>query len=62
MKDLRKIIIEKGIKQMDVAKAIGVTACNMSLYLSGKRRIPSDKLPGLARVLGCTIDDLFEKE
>lgn len=50
-----------GIKQVDLAKILGVGQPSLCAWESGKTQPTADKLPALAKALGCTIDDLFEK-
>ncbi|WP_245946699.1 helix-turn-helix domain-containing protein [Paenibacillus cellulosilyticus] len=58
---IRKIRVEKGLKGNFIANQIGVTPSALSKYESGERKIPSDKLPGLAVALGVPIDLFFDK-
>ena len=58
-----KILREKvGITQMKLAEDIGVTQACVAMWETGKAFPNSDKLPKLAEVLGCTIDELYGKE
>ena len=58
IKDLRE---KKLIPQKELAKSMNVAPSTMAMWESGKRQPRADKLPELARVLGCTIDDLYDK-
>lgn len=51
-----------GIKQVDLAKILGVGQPSLCAWEAGKTLPTADKLPALAKALGCTIDDLFEKD
>lgn len=52
-----------GLTQGEVAARMGYQSASIvTLWESGERKPPSDKLPQLARILGCSIDDLFPKE
>ena len=51
-----------GIKQVNLAKTLGVGQPSLCAWEIGKAQPTADKLPALAKALGCTIDDLFEKD
>lgn len=51
-----------GVSQTDLAKTLGCGQPNICAWESGKSQPTTDKLPALAKALGCTIDDLFEKD
>lgn len=46
----------------DVANRVGVAECTVSLWESGARKPRTEMLPKLAKVFGCTINDLFEED
>lgn len=48
-----------GLSQMDVAKALGITAGAVSMWEIGMTRPKSDKLVALADILKCTVDELM---
>ena len=54
--------MSKNMTQEDVAKEMGVKRNTISMWESGASAPTADKLPKLARILGCTIDDLFRDE
>lgn len=39
---LHQYIKDKGVKQAAIARAIGITAPQLSIYLTGKTRMPAD--------------------
>lgn len=49
-----------GLTQEALGKLVGVEQHTVSQWESGCRMPRADKLPRLANVLGCTINDLFE--
>ena len=50
----------RGLTQGQLARAMGYHSQSIvAMWESGERKPPSDKLPRLARVLGCRIEDLF---
>ena len=51
-----------GIKQVNLAKTLGVGQPSLCAWETGKAQPTADKLRALAKALGCTIDDLFEKD
>lgn len=58
---LGKLRREKGLTQTFIASKLGVKQNTVAQWESGKRNPPAAKLPELARLLGCTVDELFEK-
>jgi transcriptional regulator with XRE-family HTH domain len=61
MLDIRKARERVGISQSLLAQKIGVTQSAVSQWEQGFSVPGCDKLPQLAHILGCTIDDLFPK-
>ncbi|MFJ7969418.1 helix-turn-helix transcriptional regulator [Streptomyces sp. NPDC096324] len=53
---------EAHLKQADVADGVGVTAARVSAWETGRSVPDPEKLPGLARVLDCDLDELFPRE
>ena len=45
--------------QSEVAKALGVKGAAVSKWERGVSRPRADRLPALAKLYGCTIDDLL---
>ena len=60
--NLEKIRKERNISQCDIAVALGVTQGAVSLWESGACFPSTKKLPELAAVLGCTVDELLKGE
>lgn len=61
--NLKAMRIKAGLHQVDLTSALGVkTPAAVSQYETGKRKLKAEQLPALAAALGCTIDELFEKE
>lgn len=52
---------KNGITQTILAKKIGVSQATIAMWETGEAMPRSDKLPELAKILKCSIDDLFEK-
>ena len=50
-----------GLTQVQLADLLGVSQANISAWEKGKDFPSADKLPNIAEVLKCKIDDLFGK-
>lgn len=48
-----------GMTQAEVARAVGVDQSAVSLWETGKTSPRAALLPQLARIYGCTVDDLL---
>ena len=44
---------------MQLSEMMGISQAMVATWESGNNNPRADKLPDLARVLGCTVDDLF---
>lgn len=62
MTALKKLRTEQGLTLEAVGLAMGVTRQCVQMWEAGRRWPSSADLPKLAKVLGCTIDDLFREE
>ena len=51
-----------GITQVQLAELLGVGQSTVCGWETGAIKVPSDKLPVLADLFGCTIDALFGRE
>ncbi|MBQ8830818.1 MAG: helix-turn-helix transcriptional regulator [Oscillospiraceae bacterium] len=51
--------LSKNMTQGELAKELGVSRTTVTMWETGASRPTADKLPTLAQVLGCTIDELF---
>ena len=55
--------LEAGLTQAELAQKMGYKAQSIiTMWESGERKVPSDKLPQLAKIFGCTIDELYDKK
>ena len=50
-----------GLTQKQLAEALGCTQALVSLYESGDAWPRASVLPAIADLLGCSIDDLYER-
>ncbi|MEW1599368.1 helix-turn-helix transcriptional regulator [Streptomyces sp. NPDC093808] len=53
---------EEGLKQSDVARAVGVSAVRVSAWETGRSRPDPEKLPRLAEAVKRELDGLFPRE
>lgn len=60
MKLIKLIRARKGMNQSELAELIGVTQGVISSWENGLYAPSIAKLPELARILGCTVDELLE--
>lgn len=58
---IRQLRKELGLKQIDIAKNpnINTTPATVSRWETGKQNPPMEKIPILAKILNCSIDELF---
>ena len=59
-KNLLRIIKDKGLKKLDVAKVCGMTSSQFYFITSGRRVLRLDLIPQLATALGVNINDLYQ--
>ena len=52
---------ETGLSQQYIAECLGVTQGAVSQWEKGQAMPSADKLPQLAQILGCTVDELFAR-
>ena len=50
-----------GMTQVQLADKLGISQANVSIWESGKIFPQADKLPILAKILNCKIEDLLGK-
>lgn len=48
-----------GMTQYDVAIGLSISPSLVGMWERGKRLPRADKLPEIARLYGCTVDELF---
>lgn len=56
---IRELMEVRGLTGRQVAEALGVAPSAVSKWVSGQGVPRADKLPALADVLCCTIDELY---
>lgn len=60
MRNIECLRRKAGLTQNDVSKAVGVTQGSVSQWENGTSSPRADKLPLLATIFGCTIDELYD--
>ena len=59
---IKELRLSKNLTQEDLAKKLIVDRSAVAMWETGKAMPRADKLPELAKILGCTIDELFESK
>jgi transcriptional regulator with XRE-family HTH domain len=59
---IKKYRIKLGISQTKLADKLDVSQQAVASWENGERSPSTDKLPDLAKILGCSIDDLYDSE
>ena len=54
--------LQAGLRQDDVAKKMKIDRSTVAKWETNESMPRADKLPELARILGCTIDELFNEK
>lgn len=62
MNKIKALREEKGITQIGLASMLEVTQGAISQWETGDSLPRADKLPVLAKILGCTVDELLREE
>ncbi len=62
MNDIQKHRQKNKLSQEQLASKLGVDRSTVAKWETGEAMPRADKLPELAKILGCTIDDLFKEE
>jgi len=57
--DIKTLRESKNLTQDDVAKAVNSSRSTVAMWEAGKSMPQADKLPVLANLFSCSIDDLF---
>lgn len=60
MSKIRNLRENKGLSQENIARELKIKQQAVAKWESGSALPRADKLPQLAKILDCTIDELFE--
>ena len=52
----------KNLTQQYIADELGISRASVAMWETGEAMPRAGKLPELAKILGCTIDELFAEE
>jgi transcriptional regulator with XRE-family HTH domain len=58
--DVRRLRLQSGIGQRELARRAGITA-RMAVRWDQGAQPRADRLPKLAEILGCSIDELYSQ-
>jgi putative transcriptional regulator len=59
MNRIMEVLNEKGMKQIELAEALGVTKSSVSQWCSNTVQPPLSKLNKIAEAIGCDVTDLI---
>ncbi len=59
MNRIHQVLNEKGMKQIQLAEALGVTKSSVSQWCSNTVQPPLSKLNKIAEAIGCDVTDLI---
>jgi transcriptional regulator with XRE-family HTH domain len=59
---LKRLREKAGLTQEQLGQKLGVGQSTVGMWETGERLPRADKLPELAKILGCTIDDLLKPD
>lgn len=57
---LKRAVFESGIRQKDVALAVGVSQGSLSRYLSGRREVPDVVIARILAAIDVPLSDFFD--
>ncbi|APT75266.1 XRE family transcriptional regulator [Marinitoga sp. 1137] len=60
MKKLKIYRLKKGLTQKELAKLLNVQQNTVAMWETGKSKPPIDKALKIARILGTTVEELFD--
>lgn len=58
--NIKKAREKAGLTQQDLANELGVGQSTVAMWETQNSLPRTDKLPALAKILGCTIDELLD--
>lgn len=57
--NIETLRVSKNMTQEQLAEQLGIARSTVAMWESGEAMPRSDKLPELAKILNCSIDELF---
>lgn len=60
MNRIQEVLKTKGLKQIQLAEALGVAKSSVSQYCSNKVQPPLSVFIAISKVLGCDINELLD--
>lgn len=60
MNDLKRIRMQKNMTQVELAEMLGISRTAVSMWETGNALPRAEILKRLAKILGCTIDELLK--
>lgn len=60
--NIQGLRLSQNMTQDVLAEHLGVTRSTIAMWETGKAMPRADKLPEIAKVLGCEVSDLFDNE
>lgn len=60
--NIKKMREKKDITQQELATVLGVSQSTVAMWETNNSLPRTEKLPAIAKALGCTIDELLETE
>ena len=60
MTNVKKLREKAGITQKKLADLLGVNQSTVAMWETGENVPRTNKLPKIAEILGCSVDDLFQ--
>lgn len=62
MKKIKTFRGLKGLSQQELADILGVRQSTVAMWETGTNTPRAGMFPKMAKIFGCTIDDLYDKE
>ncbi len=59
---IKRVLAQKEMREKDLAKAIGLTAGEMSQLLTGQRKLEIEALEAIAAALGISMEFFFKEQ
>jgi transcriptional regulator with XRE-family HTH domain len=60
--NMKWLIVKSGLTQADVANRMGITPQQLSMWISMRGFPRIDKAMQLCKIIGCTLNDLYEED